>query len=100
MSFVMPSEVAHRGTPAATIPSVEIETRRGGQFAVYRFSGSWRGDRLEGARIRLRKWVEAQGLSPTSEPSSLAGYDPPFTPTFLRRNEVLIRLTDPETGPV
>ena len=39
---------------------------------------------------RLKAWMEAQGLKTVSAP--IYGYfDPPWTPAFLRRNEVMMR---------
>ena len=35
---------------------------------------------------------QSGGLSPATPVASSAGYDPPWTPGFLRRNEVLIQL--------
>jgi hypothetical protein len=47
---------------------------------------------------KLREWLKARGLEaePTAE---RAGYDPPFTPPPLRRNEVLIRLKPMAAAP-
>jgi len=40
---------------------------------------------------RLRAWVESRQLQVEGEP--LFGYyDPPWIPTFLRRNEVMLRV--------
>jgi hypothetical protein len=43
----------------------------------------------------LRKWMIERGLSGSKAVES-AGYDPPWTPGPLRRNEILIRLDDDE----
>lgn len=91
MSFVVPEQVARMGTPQANNPDVEVGTMAGGRFAVYRFSGSWDSARFREAERKLAAWMEKSGLAPTG-PSMLAGYDPPFTPAFLRRNEVLVRV--------
>ncbi len=40
-------------------------------------------------RTALESWIEAQGLVATGEPV-WARYNAPFTPWFLRRNEILI----------
>jgi hypothetical protein len=37
--------------------------------------------------------MRSQGLK-GEESAEAAGYDPPFTPAALRRNEILIRLTE------
>ena len=38
-------------------------------------------------------WIDAQGLTPTG-PVEFAYYNDPFTPWFLRRNEVLVEVAD------
>jgi DNA gyrase inhibitor GyrI len=91
MSFVVPREVAERGAPAATSPEVEIETMSGGRFAAYRFSGVRDEQAYREARARLQAWVEERGWRTEGSPI-VAGYDPPFVPGFLRRNEVIVRV--------
>jgi len=91
MSFVVPREVAERGAPAATSSEVEIETMAGGRFAAYRFSGVRDEKAYRAARSRLQAWVEERGWR-TEGPPIVAGYDPPFVPGFLRRNEVIVRI--------
>ena len=47
-----------------------------------------------GERARaLRAWLSGRGLAPVGEPI-VARYDPPWTPWFLRRNEVWFALDD------
>jgi hypothetical protein len=46
---------------------------------------------MSSAQRKLSAWLEAKQLVPMSE-FEAANYDPPFTPTFLRRNEVLVRI--------
>lgn len=91
MSFVMPKKVAEAGTPNAKRDDIKVETRGAGRFAVYRFRGGWDSARTEEARKQLAKWLAAEDLSSISAPQ-LANYDPPFTPPFLRRNEMMVRL--------
>lgn len=96
MSFVVPSEVARGGTPEASDPNVEVGTMEGGRFAVYRFSGSWNPARFDEAKQTLVDWMDKVGLTPVAA-TLVAGYDPPFTPSFLKRNEVLIRIANPDS---
>ncbi len=91
MGFVLPSAVAASSIPAPTNEKVKIEKRAAGKFAVLRFSGQMNEKTKTSTEQKLRKWIDAKGLSggPTVE---FAGYDPPWTPGLLCRNEVLIRL--------
>jgi len=96
MGFVMPQEVADKGVPAPTGQQVDVRKRTGGRFAVVRFAGQLTSVRSKEYEAKLRAWMETKGLvaDDTAEGSGVetAGYDPPFTPGPLRRNEVLIRL--------
>jgi DNA gyrase inhibitor GyrI len=97
MGFVMPKEVAVAGAPTPTGQDVNIRKRPGGRYSVVRFSGQLNAKTAAQAESKLRAWMKSKGLValPATEQSSgveTAGYDPPFTPGPMRRNEVLIRL--------
>jgi len=95
MGFVMPKEIATKGVPKPTLDQVNVRKRAGGRFAVVRFSGQLTSKAAKESEAKLRAWMETKGLvADDSAEGSLetAGYDPPFTPGPLRRNEVLIRL--------
>lgn len=96
MGFVMPQEVAVKGVPTPTAKDVSVQKRVGGRFAVVRFSGQLTSKLANEAEAKLRAWMATKGLV-AQDPSGqggveTAGYDPPFIPGPLRRNEVLIRL--------
>lgn len=100
MGFVMPQNVAEAGAPAPKSADVAIRRRQGGRFAVIRFSGVMDSTKAAAQEAKLREWLRARGLQ-AEETSERAGYDPPFTPGPLRRNEVLIRVrpvTDADTA--
>ena len=69
---------------------MKVRELEAGRFAVLRFSGG-RNARNEAETLgRLTKWMAAEGLGVLSPP--VYGYfDPPWTPAFLRRNEVMLR---------
>jgi hypothetical protein len=96
MGFVMPKDIAVQGVPAPTGSGVAVRKRAGGRFAVLRFSGQLDTKQAKDAEAKLRTWMASQELvaddSVESSGVETAGYDPPFTPGPLRRNEVLIRL--------
>ena len=93
MGFVMPKEVAAEGVPEPKGDGVKIRKREGGRFAVVRFSGQLDSRVAKEQEAKLREWMKSRGLEGGSK-AEAAGYDPPFTPGPLRRNEVLIRLND------
>ena len=96
MGFVMPKDVAVKGVPTPTGEGVDVRKRIGGRFAVLRFSGQLNAKLAKESEAKLRTWMETKGLvaddSRESSGVETAGYDPPFTPGPLKRNEVLIRL--------
>jgi hypothetical protein len=91
MGFVLPKEVAQNGAPQPTGDGVQLQIRDGGQFAVMRFAGRMGSKARTAAEKKLRSWIKQQRLE-GSEQAEFAGYDPPWIPGFLRRNEVLVRL--------
>lgn len=93
MGFVMPKEVAAKGAPGPREDGVKLRKRKGGRFAVVRFSGKLNSQLAQEKEAELRAWMASRGLK-GKESAEAAGYDPPFTPAALRRNEILIRLDE------
>ena len=91
MGFVIPKTVAETSIPNPTNNQVEVTQRPGGTFAVIRFAGRNDLDVCQQQQRVLEQWIEKRGLHPEGEPE-IAGYDPPWTPGPLRRNEILIRI--------
>jgi len=92
MAFVLPATVPLAQAPAPAEPGVTVAARPAGRFAVYRFSGGISTGHETNALARLQTWVAQQSLAAEGEP--IYGYfDPPWTPAFLRRNEVMLRLS-------
>lgn len=92
MSFVIPKEVALRGAPAPSNPDLIISTKPAGRYAAYRFSGSSKPAPSEAAALKLTAWAAAKHLVIEGTPL-FAYYNPPWTPGFLRHNEVLLHLS-------
>jgi hypothetical protein len=91
MGFVIPTAVLETGAPKPSRDDVDLKSRRGGRFAVIRFSGRLNSTTFASAEERLREWMAREGLTAGDKTES-AGYDPPWTPGPFRRNELLIRL--------
>ena len=87
MSFVMPSKFTLGTLPEPLDPKVTLAQVPGRKVAVIRYSGFLSEENIiEQSRV-LMKWLEKKGYQAISPPRS-AGYDPPWTLPFLRRNEV------------
>ena len=95
MSFVIPKEVAASNVPEPTGEQVQITKRPAGQFAVIRFAGRLDSDIRVEQQSKLENWIETNGYTATGQ-TEMAGYDPPWTPGPLRRNEILIRVESEE----
>lgn len=89
--FVMPSIYTMASLPAPNDPSVQLREQPAQRVAVVRFSGAPNAQVLAQRAAALADWVAARGLVAQGEPS-YAFYDPPWTPAFLRRNEVMVAL--------
>jgi hypothetical protein len=62
-------------------------------MAAVSFSGRWTDDRFDRFARQLDAWARARGLAPVGPPE-YAYYNDPFTPGFLRRNEVLLPVAE------
>jgi hypothetical protein len=61
-------------------------------MAVIKFSGSWSDERFEEKTGMLQEWIRKHEIQATGAPV-VARYNAPWTPWFLRRNEVQIEVT-------
>lgn len=90
MAFVLPSKLGADAVPRPSDAAVTVRELPAGRFAVLRFSGE-RGAKHDAEALRrLRAWMQAEGLKELS-PAVYAYFDPPWTPAFFRRNEVMLR---------
>ncbi len=91
MQFVVPAEVVKAGAPAPADPSVKLSKMSGGKYAVIRYSGRGTPEDRAAKLAELRERITKEGLEAVGDPV-YAGYDPPWTPGPMRRNEVLLKL--------
>lgn len=89
VAFVVPSKYTLDTVPRPRDPQVGIRAVPARLVAAWRYSGRWTADNYREHEADLRRAMASRGLAATGEPI-LARYDPPFMPSFLRRNEVLI----------
>jgi effector-binding domain-containing protein len=88
VSFILPSNISLEEAPEPS-DDVKLVTEPARLMATLRFSGVWSDRRFEEAANRLRRWIEGEGLR-IQGPFEYGYYNDPFTPAFLRRNEVLV----------
>lgn len=68
---------------------IELHDMPARREAIIKFRGRADDRKLENRTEELLAWMRDQNLVPKSEPV-FAFYNPPWTPGFLRRNEVMI----------
>jgi len=96
-AFVLPATLKVGEAPKPTDDSVKVRELEAGQFAVLRYSGRRNANNEAETLGRLTNWMAAEGLRVLSPP--VYGYfDPPWTPAFLRRNEVMLRTARADEG--
>ena len=87
--FTMPSAYSMDTLPEPNDPKVHLRVLPPTRFAVLQFSGLARKDDVATKTAELEKLAGTHHLR-ANGPASLAQYDPPWTPWFMRRNEVMI----------
>ncbi len=88
-AFVLPAGYTLENAPLPANPDVKLEQIPAKKVAVVRYSGSWSEANYARNVQLLEQWMKQNRLEPGSLPR-VAGYDPPWTLPFLRRNEVMI----------
>jgi hypothetical protein len=91
MSFVMPAGTKGDETPDPLDSRVRIVTLPERDIAIIRFSGYASREDVDAATSRLQAGLKSEGIVTAGQPF-LMRYDSPWTPGFLRRNEVGIEI--------
>ena len=89
ITFLMPLQYTMETLPTPLDPNIVLKVIPGRLMATIRYSGTWSKGNFEENETQLLAWIAQHGLKPVGEPV-WARYNPPFTPWFMRRNEVLI----------
>ena len=89
VAFTLPSAYTLATAPKPLDPAVQIREVPAQLVACWRYSGRWTADNYRKHETLLRDRIATRGLVARGVPV-LARYNPPFTPWFMRRNEVLI----------
>jgi len=95
VSFTMPMSYKMSDLPVPEDPDVKLRQIPARRMACVQYSGTWSEKRYNQYREELESWIEKNGFRVLGEPI-WARYNPPFTPWFLRRNEILIPVVSEE----
>jgi len=89
VSFMMPASYTLETLPEPEDPKVMLRQVPARRMAAVRYSGFWSEKNYLRYKLALESWIHEKGLTIVGDPL-WARYNPPFTPWFLRRNEILI----------
>lgn len=91
MSFVLPESLVRKGVPEPKNNDVHLGKQEPGRYAVLKFAGKISEANQQAAVQKLQTWLKEHAITAEGEPV-FAYFDPPWTPGFARRNEVMIRV--------
>jgi hypothetical protein len=92
--FIMPKGYTKETLPKPTNTNIRFIDLPASTWAVFQFSGNPTTAELKKRSDDLKAALKATGMPTVMAgiPVCYAFYNPPFTPWFLRRNEVMIRV--------
>jgi hypothetical protein len=91
VAFVMPSSYTLDTLPTPTDPRVRIVAVPSKKMAALRFSWIRSADRIAAMESRLLNSLARDHVEVVGEPS-YAGYNAPWTPPWMMRNEILVEI--------
>lgn len=89
VAFVMPAEYTLETLPTPSDPRIQVRQVPAQVAAAKGFAGRWTEQIYQRKLAGLRTAVEQAGLEVDGAPR-FARFDPPWTPWFRRRNEVVL----------
>ena len=91
VQFVLPKGVTVATAPEPLDPRVQLRQVPASRWAVLRYSGTWSQANDDEHLALLRTALATAAIATLGEPV-LARYNAPFTPWFMRRNEIWLAL--------
>ena len=91
ISFMMPASYTMETIPLPKDPSVVLKEVPAYRAAVIRYSGRWTEKSYQKHLASLQTWLSKNDIQAINEPV-WARYNAPFTPWFMRRNEILMAI--------
>jgi len=88
--FVMAQGLTLAQIPKPDDPAIRMRETPSARYAVPRYSGLAGDATIEAKTAEFIAILKVRHIE--DDPPLFAFYDPPWTPSFLRRNEILIRL--------
>jgi hypothetical protein len=95
-SFVMPAEFSLESLPKPVDGRVRIREIPGQIVAAHRYSGRWTEKNYQEHLSAMRESLQRDGVEPDGQ-TQFARYHAPWTPWFMRRNEIMVAVTIDES---
>lgn len=92
MSFVLPAKFTMESAPIPVDERIKLKFVDSKLKAAIRFSGYMWDYKVEKYTTDLKNWIKSNGEYEISSNAYRAGYNPPLTLPFNRRNEILLDL--------
>lgn len=92
VSFVMPDEYISGTLPTPNDTRIEIVEVPAHRSAVLRYSGHNNSEKVAQMKAKLLEYLKRDNVDVVGVPRG-AGYNPPWTPPFMNRNEILVDIT-------
>jgi len=93
VAFVLPASLDEASAPLPLSPQVSLRSMPARLVAAVRFTGRWSKQSFDKHRADLLSAARDARLTTIGDPW-FARFDPPFTPWFLRHNEVLVEINE------
>jgi hypothetical protein len=93
VQFVLPKDVTLPTAPEPLDERIQLRLVPPNHVAVIRYSGFWSESNYNNHLAKLQAALSAANLVATGE-AVYSRYNAPFTPWFMRRNEIWLRLAD------
>jgi effector-binding domain-containing protein len=94
VSFMMPASYDYDTLPKPKDPSITLRKVPAQYIASITYSGLWSESNYLSNKDKLLSWIKTHHYNITGD-ANWARYNAPFTPWFLRRNEILIPIENP-----
>jgi len=95
VNFLMPASYSMETIPQPKDPKIRLRLLPDRHIAAIEYSGFWSEESYLENKGKLESWISEKQYNVIGQPI-WARYNPPFTPWFLRRNEILIPINMPE----
>ena len=91
VSFVVPKKFDIKNAPQPDNVNIQLKNNSDLKVIAITFSGLFSDGNIQENETKLRNYIKEQGIK-IEEPAIYAGYNAPWSPWFLKRNEVMFKL--------